>query len=754
MKKSVRILLIVIIVIVAILAFAVVAVSPVAKWYVQKHDTELIGRELTIDKLHVNVLTGRARITNLTLFEDDAKTPFLQFKEFDTRIRILPMLKNTFNVRHLKLTGLKVNVEQQGDKFNFTSLIDHFKPTQPAKPKSGKKPSIILNDISLDKSSIRYADLLLGSSFLLRDISVTIPHIDLSSLDSDMGLDVNLAEGGSLHSQLKLADNATDYTLHLVLDKFGLPVIEPYLAQSLAVDSLQGLLNFDITAQGSTQHLLDCDVSGNISLNDLSVNDLNGSSLVSLGSVAAVVNRFNPEERVIDLQSLALSGLQSAFILDSLGKNNFSSLVLHVADTVADSTFFDVPASDTAMANVKVDTISKPFDVRIGSLSVSDAALVYEDNTLPEPFRYEISDLVISSDNVSLQGSNSAHLQASLNKLAKLDVVWKGSISDLQNQDLTLVLTNLKISDFSPYFVKLFGCPFENGTLSFNSQNIIANGDLQGINKLEISSPKVGKKLEGVDPQYGKIPLKLGLYLLTDKNDNLAIDLPVSGNINDPEFSYRKAILKVFNNLLVKVVSSPFRLLSSDDGIPVIPFDPMQPDFSASEYTLLDDVAASLISRSDISVNFVPKVNYQETVKRLCDLQLKRDYYLSQHPSMDTANLNMLTNEAINSINIKDKELCEFAKQYSEKKKLKHKSDVEDVALALYKDSSETILLDILKHRKSILMNYLTSVKGVKSAAVSCSSATIEEMKSYEKKTCYELNMVVDENAVATGDAK
>src|SRR5574344_669527 len=199
MKKSVRILLIVIIVIVAILAIAVVAVSPVAKWYVQKHDTELIGRELTIDKLHVNVLTGRARITNLTLFEDDAKTPFLQFKEFDTRIRILPMLKNTFNVRHLKLTGLKVNVEQQGDKFNFTSLIDHFKPTQPAKPKSGKKPSSILNDISLDKSSIRYADLLLGSSFLLRDISVTVPHIDLSSLDSDMGLDVNLAEGGSLH---------------------------------------------------------------------------------------------------------------------------------------------------------------------------------------------------------------------------------------------------------------------------------------------------------------------------------------------------------------------------------------------------------------------------------------------------------------------------------------------------------------------------------------------------------------------------
>ena len=54
--------------------------------------------------------------------------------------------------------------------------------------------------------------------------------------------------------------------------------------------------------------------------------------------------------------------------------------------------------------------------------------------------------------------------------------------------------------------------------------------------------------------------MKLGMYLLTDKDNNISIDLPISGNLNDPKFSYRKALLKVLGNLLAKVVTSPFRL--------------------------------------------------------------------------------------------------------------------------------------------------------------------------------------------------
>ena len=59
MKKAVKISLIVLGCIFGLLLAAVLLVSPITKWYIEKHDKELIGRELTIGKLWVNVVSGR-----------------------------------------------------------------------------------------------------------------------------------------------------------------------------------------------------------------------------------------------------------------------------------------------------------------------------------------------------------------------------------------------------------------------------------------------------------------------------------------------------------------------------------------------------------------------------------------------------------------------------------------------------------------------------------------------------------------------
>ena len=742
MKKAVKISLIVLGCILTLLLAAVLLVSPIAKWYIEKHDKELIGRELTIGKLWVNVVSGTVKLEDVTLYEDDAKTSFVSFDHFDTRIKVKDLFDNRLWVKHALLSGLKVNIQQDRTWFNFDSMVQHFASDEPKEPSEPSNFGLIFNDITIEKSYLRYTDLDIGSEFNLRDIAIHVPYVDLSDMKTNVGLDLCLADSATLHTDLRLSQNAEEYFVNLKINDLGIDIIEPYLQQTLAVDSLQGQLSLDLSAEGRTEHILDFDMTGNIVLNDLSLCDNNGYRLGYIDSIWTDIGRFNLNQNVLDLNRLAVSGVRTEYIVNADSTTNFDLFLGHVYHQ--DTTVFE-KVIDTVAAAIEEVQDRKTLVIGIKELQIDKINLEYQDHTLPTPFVYEVSDISIKSNHFTLTGDNAVHLNAKLNNEGRLTMQWQGDVHGLENHDLTLMLSNVKLTDFSPYVEQMFGYPLEDGTLSFRSQNKIVNGNLEGINKLQLASPTVGKKMKQVKPQYPKIPLKLGLYLLTDKDHNVSIDLPISGNLNDPQFSYRKALLKVLGNLLVKVVTTPFRLFSDDD-IQYIPFDLLHPDFSADEYAMLDNVASTMSVQPNLSVVFEQRVNYEETVQRLCNLMLQRDYYLSQHPEIDSTGIDFLTNEAIQSIKLNDKGLRDYAVRYSEKEKLSSKSDVASVAYAVYHEKSKAILSRLMDRRNAVLSNYLLNIKGLSNNQVSVTKMDESSQETYSKDSRYELHIVTYED--------
>ena len=206
MKKGLKIILIVCGVILALPLLVTFLAGPIAKDYIQKHDKELIGREVNVKRVGLNLFFGKLDIKELTLFEDDGTTPFVQFDRFDTRIKLRDLLQHRLCVKRALLSGLKVNVEQNGDWFNFNSLSEHFalEKTKASSLDFG----LVFNDVTLDNSSIHYADLALGNEFNLNDIALNIPFLDLSELNTDVGLDLRLSDNATLHTDLRLSDNS------------------------------------------------------------------------------------------------------------------------------------------------------------------------------------------------------------------------------------------------------------------------------------------------------------------------------------------------------------------------------------------------------------------------------------------------------------------------------------------------------------------------------------------------------------------
>ena len=734
MKTAYKIPLIVLGVVFGLLLVTNFVVGPVAKNYVEKHDKELLGREVSVKRVGVNLFIGKLKINELTLFEDDDTTPFVQFDRFESRIRLRDLLRHRLWVKHAVLSGPKVNIEQDRDWFNFNSLREHLASRKTKE--SSADFGLVFNDVTIEKGGFRYADLALGNEFNLNDIALNVPSLDLSDLNTDVGLDLRLSDSAILHTDIRLSDNAKKYCINLKLNNLDIEVIEPYVQQKYPVDIVGGTLNLDVEARGLTDHILDFDMKGDLVLNKVALKDTEGNSLADIDSVFANFNRLSLNDREMNFSKLHVFGLKLDYVIDADSMANF--------DLVLDS----YRRSDSLKMLLDTDTLSlglkekKPWKISIDDLALDGSQLFFEDHTLPETFHYEVSDINLISKHFTFDGENAVQLHAALNTVGKLHLKWQGRFDGRDNHNLTLMLSNVKVVDFSPYVIQWFGVPVENGTLSFHSQNVISNGNLNGINKLQIADPEFGNKLKHFHPRFEKVPLRLGFYLLSDKHNNVSLDLPVSGDLNDPHFSYRKALAKVFSNVLAKVAASPFRLMTDEENnLKYIPFDPLQFDFTPEQYVMIDNVVATLQSRSDLSIILEEQVQYEEAIKELCIMQLKHDFYFSEHSEMKPSDMDFLTNEAIRAIKLNDRDLCEYAAQYSSKHRLHSSKDVTSVAWEVYHERSEKMLPRLMARRNEMLCDYLWKANGLSPEQISVTTIDESLMKSFVKPSRYEMHV-------------
>ena len=93
--------------------------------------------------------------------------------------------------------------------------------------------------------------------------------------------------------------------------------------------------------------------------------------------------------------------------------------------------------------------------------------------------------------------------------------------------------------------------------------------------------------------------IKWYLALLKDRHGVIDINLPVSGSINDPQFSVFGIVLKIIGNLLVKALTAPFALLAGggSEDLSFVGFDAGTSTVSDSGRSTLDKVAKALVER-------------------------------------------------------------------------------------------------------------------------------------------------------------
>jgi len=125
-------------------------------------------------------------------------------------------------------------------------------------------------------------------------------------------------------------------------------------------------------------------------------------------------------------------------------------------------------------------------------------------------------------------------------------------------------------------------------------------------------------------PDAVSLPVKLAVALLKNRQGEIKLDLPVQGDMADPQFSLGGIIFKMILNVISKAVTSPFALLGSMFGggedVNHITFDPGSTLITPENQKKLAAVGKALHERPGL------KLDIQGQVDPVTDRQGLKDY--------------------------------------------------------------------------------------------------------------------------------
>jgi hypothetical protein len=351
-------------------------------------------------------------------------------------------------------------------------------------------------------------------------------------------------------------------------------------------------------------------VAGDLAVAGLAVNDaVDNRPLV--GWQRFVTDRFEADTATarVELSRLTFEQPFGRLVINEDQTTNLTGLVQAdeaAADTAKVGDADAAAGSDAPDRNAE-DTGAGGYGVVIGGIEVRQGRLDFSDLSLPLPFATEIHELggtITTIDTASAEPA-SVKMEGQVDDygLARIEGALN-LVDPLRSTNITMEFRNLLMSNLSPYTVQFAGREIAAGKLDLNLGYVIDNGLMKGENDIVMSDLVLGDKVE--HPDAASLPLGLAVALLKDANGVIDLELPVEGDVNDPQFRIGGVIWQAFVGLITKIVSAPFRLLGGlvggDEDIGRFQFLAGRADLTPPEMEQIGLLQEALRKRPELTI--------------------------------------------------------------------------------------------------------------------------------------------------------
>lgn len=358
--------------------------------------------------------------------------------------------------------------------------------------------------------------------------------------------------------------------------------------------------------------------------------------------------RLNPDS--LSIGEIALSDFFARVIVSPEGKLNLMQIVRKpdapaIAVVPPEFAPGTTPAAEEATgagsgkAVAPVDTVagvtagvavSKPaMPIKIGKITLQGGNVRFSDNFVKPNYTANLKQIGgrvtgMTSESASVAG---LELRGSYDNVAPLNVNAKiNPLAAKPYLDLQADIKGIELTSLSSYSGKYAGYMIEKGKLSLFVKYKIENDQLEAENRVFLDQLTLGDPVES--PDATKLPVTLAVSLLKNRRGEIDLNLPISGSLNDPQFSIGGLVIKVIANLFIKAVTSPFALIGSMFGhgeeLSNVEFDYGRAAITPAAQKRLGNLAKALNDRPALRLEIEGRIDIEQDREGLKSARMER----------------------------------------------------------------------------------------------------------------------------------
>lgn len=531
------------------------------------------------------------------------------------------------------------------DLFILQQVKNSVESSQTAQTESENNTTINVNDSKPESWAIEIENInTTNSNIVIKDSSVfpsaehdviinalTIENLkpftdELALLSSD----IRLNKQGIIQLKGTIKPKAKYLSLVLNTDKIALKTFQPYINSVANIKILKGelatQLRLNIDA-GDTTPLLHID--GDITINTLNVVDSTlGEQLVNWEKLTLEDMQFSYPEQRLALAAININAPYLRLAINEGSTTNIQQLLIDKPSITSNTELKSDEPKDKMAANVA----KKKFTADITKINIINGELDFSDTSLTPQFNAGIYSL--NGDIVGL--SSNEESRATIDLKGKVDkyapVIIKGSVNPLSHDaftDIDMTFRGIELTTFTPYSGKFAGYKIDKGKLSLGLNYKLSKNKLIAENKVTLDQLTLGEVVNSEEAT--SLPIKFALSLLKDGDGVIEFNLPIRGDIDNPDFQYSSLVWGALGNLLTGIISSPFKALANlvegdSDNFDHVIFIANSFELNEVEQAKLNSLAKALLQRPSLyieirglSSNLIDhdEMAYAKTLKQL-----------------------------------------------------------------------------------------------------------------------------------------
>ncbi len=438
--------------------------------------------------------------------------------------------------------------------------------TKKPEPENATEWALEMKRMALDRFRIVFEDRMLSPPVRTTVSSISVRGENLSNAKNSRAkaqIQATLNDKGMLRLAGTVGTRPVAGRFNVDAQAIALVPFQPYLAEQINFSltsgevGSKGILAFDAAGEGS----LKVNYEGSIQVSDFASIDKDGSQdLLKWKSLDLGGIEFALQPMQLRINEINLAQFYARLILGADGKLNLQNLTVQKSDK-SDAG----EAKPAKPADPPAAVPSSEKQISIGKINLQGGNVNFSDFFIKPNYSANLTGVQGVISELKPETPGDLDLQARLDNAAPVEI--KGKVNPLSKElymDIAADAREIELNPMSPYSVKYVGYGIERGKLTFKVKYKVENRKLDAQNQIILDQLTFGDKVES--PTATKLPVLFAVALMKDRNGVIDVNLPISGSLDNPEFSVGGIILRIIINIITRAVTAPFSLIASAFG--------------------------------------------------------------------------------------------------------------------------------------------------------------------------------------------